>query len=287
MITRMILAVLICLTSYVLMAIEPIQENCVISNALGRVEVSLKGARVMSWRDATGVELLFMPEKESSEGAEWSHGGIPLCWPWFGRRDGLIHGFIRTKRFTVVRRNEDGVLLRYSLSEREEPSFPHAAEIEVEIKLSKRLSVVLRTRNQGKEPFDFTCGIHPYVAVTDYRCLTFTGVDTTTFDCVCGMDKAFPRSCEGRFGVTDKASKRTLLMSAVGNSHVILWSPGTAEPANRNLRPEDMVKFIGYGPAITKVAGAIHLSPGMMHELAMNFLSERTESVGADPAKSL
>jgi len=246
-------------------------DVCVLSNALGRVEVSLTGARILSWRTAAGEELLFMPAQATSVGSEWSHGGIPLCWPWFGRRDGVIHGFVRTKRFAVVRRTADGVLLRYALAAGEEPSFPHEAEVEVEVLLKDRLSLVLRTRNTGGTPFSFTCGVHPYLAVTDYGRLTFGGVEAEPFACVDGMDKAFARRPDGVVSVVDKVSGLSLVQSVTGNSHVIVWTPGTVEPANRNLRPADMTKFIGFGPAFSKAAGAIDLKSGESHALSVLF----------------
>ena len=244
-------------------------DICVLSNAQCRVEVALTGARITSWRDDKGRERLFMPEKPLSGGAEWSHGGIPLCWPWFGRKDGVIHGFIRNKRFSVVRRAADELLLRYSLSADEEPSFPHKADIDVEIRLKDGLSVVLRTHNTGDAPFGFTCGIHPYFAVSDYGKLLFGGVENAPFACVHGMDKAFPRPSNGSFRMTDGVLRQTLSLHASGNSHIILWSPGTVEPCNRNLKPEDMTKFVGYGPAHTKAAQPLVLSPDATHEISL------------------
>lgn len=241
----------------------------VISNEYGLVVVSLEGARIMSWQDRTGRELLFMPDKKTSDGQDWSHGGISICWPWFGRQAGVIHGFIRTKRFSVRHQTSDSVSLRYSLSVNEEPSFPHAADLDVDIQLKDTLSIIMRTRNTGKETFAYTCGVHPYFAVTDYRGLSFDGVDAKPFACVDGMDKAFSCITDGPFSVTDKVLKQTFSMRADGNSHVIVWTPGTVEPANRNLKPDDMTKFIGFGPAFTKSAGAVVLKPGESHELSL------------------
>lgn len=242
---------------------------CVLSNTQNRVEVELTGARIVSWRDDKGQERLFMPEKKLSDGGEWSHGGIPLCWPWFGRKDGAIHGFVRNKRFLVVRRTADELLLRYSLAAEEEPSFPHKVDIDVEIRLRDGLSVALRTHNTGAESFDLACGIHPYFAVSDYGKLIFDGVEQAPFACVHGMDKAFPRSSSGDFRMTDEVLKQTLSLHSSGNSHIILWSPGTVEPCNRNLRQEDMTRFVGYGPALIKAAGTLVLQPGEVHTMSL------------------
>ena len=181
-------------------------DICVLSNAQCRVEVELTGARIVSWRDGKGQERLFVPEKKLSDGGEWSHGGVPLCWPWFGRKDGMIHGFIRNKRFSVVRRTADELLLRYSLESKEEPSFPY---------------------------------------------------------------KAFPRPSNGSYRMTDEGLRQMLSLHSSGNSHIILWSPGTVEPCNRNLRPEDMPKFVGCGPAFIKSGGTLVLQSGEAHTISL------------------
>ena len=64
----------------------------------GSAVVSLDGARILSWKDASGRELFFMPAKPYSPDGDWSHGGTSICWPWFGRKgsaQNMIHGFAR------------------------------------------------------------------------------------------------------------------------------------------------------------------------------------------------
>ena len=55
--------------------------------------------------------------------------------------------------------------------------------------------------------------------------------------------------------------------TAKGNTSLIVWSPGSVEPHNRNLAPGDTERFIGLGPACRTKEGAITLSPGQSHEL--------------------
>jgi D-hexose-6-phosphate mutarotase len=73
----------------------------------GRAVIDLQGGRILSWKTPSGAELLFMPRRTESAGGDWSHGGISLCWPWFGKkgdRPSSIHGFARNRRFEVRRR---------------------------------------------------------------------------------------------------------------------------------------------------------------------------------------
>jgi D-hexose-6-phosphate mutarotase len=241
---------------------------CVLENGYGRVEIALDGGRIESWRDAQGREVLFMPERPSSPGGEWSHGGIPPCWPWFGRVDGVIHGFARNKTFRVKRRGADSAVLAFTLAEGEEKSFPYAAELELSFSLGEKLSVGMTTANTGDESFTFSCGFHPYFRVGNYRAVKFLDVDEKPFACEDGMDKAFARRGEGTFAFADPSAARTVRARASGNSHVVVWTPGTVEPCNRNLLPYETERFVGYGPFVSK-SERLTLKPGEKASLVL------------------
>ena len=132
----------------------------------------------------------------------------------------------------------------------------------------------MRTRNTDTEPFTYTEGLHPYFLVGGYRAVTFSGVDAQPFACTDGMDKGFARNADGTFAFADTVLGRVVRARATGNSHVIVWSPGDVEPANRNLMPLETEWFVGYGPAFTKAAGSITLKPGETHELTLSLETE-------------
>ena len=217
----------------------------VLANGYGRVEISRRGGRLLSWTDRSGREILFLPARKESPDGEWSHGGIPVCWPWFGRKDGVIHGFIRNKRLELRRQTADSVTLGYALKAGEEKSFPFAADLELTLTLGEKVTFAMRTRNTGGVPFA----------------------------CVDGMDRGFVRATDGAFSFTDRSQDRQVSARATGNSHVIVWTPGKAEPPNRNLGPGEPEWFIGYGPALTEASGGVVLRPGETHELALEMSS--------------
>ena len=210
-----------------------------------------------------------MPENKVTPNGDWSHGGIPLCWPWFGRKDGIIHGFIRNKHMSVRRRTANSVTVGYSLAAGEEKAFPYAADLELVLTLDERLTLSLRTKNIGEESFSHTAGFHPYFKVGTYRQVRFADVGERPFACVDGMDKGFERRPDGMFSFADASQNRRVRAQACGNSHVIVWTPGSVEPANRNLKLGETEEFIGYGPALTKAAGSVILNPGDEKELVL------------------
>ena len=240
----------------------------------GRAVIDLQGGRILSWKTPSGAELLFMPRRTESTGGDWSHGGISLCWPWFGKKGdkpSSIHGFARNRRFEVRRREateagRSSVTLGLSLAAGENPDFPFAADLELTLRMAKRLEMVMRTRNTGDKPFALSCGIQPYFAVSRYGSVTLSGVKESGFAAEHGMDAAFPRRGDG-FSLRDAGAGRELRMQARGNTGVVVWSPGNVEPHNRNLEAGDTLRFIGLGPSCRTKEGAIALASGESHEL--------------------
>ncbi len=243
-----------------------------LENRSGRVEIDLVGARILSWRIA-GKEIFFMPSNPQSPDGDWSHGGLSICWPWFGKKGSApssIHGFARNKTFVLKSWQTSAigssVTLELSQAADENPDFPYAANLELTFTLTDRLTATMRTLNTGKESFAFSGGFQPYFAVGSYKTVTLQGVKDADFAAVDGMDAAFPRRGDA-FALTDASAGRKISATAKGNTSLIVWSPGSVEPHNRNLAPGDTERFIGLGPACRAKEGAITLSPGQSHEL--------------------
>ena len=90
-----------------------------ISNKFGSVTLSLMGAQIRSYRPAGMKEdILFAPKTMAIDGTKHVHGGIPVCWPWFGRNGepgSVSHGFARTSLYevrTTRRRSSSGCIPR-------------------------------------------------------------------------------------------------------------------------------------------------------------------------------
>lgn len=255
---------------------EPSSEagSVKLSSTSGSAVVSLKGGRILSWKDASGRELLFMPAKPNSPDGDWSHGGTSVCWPWFGRKGSeqrMIHGFARNSSFSLRSRESvaggESVTLGLKVLKSDNKNFPYDADVELTVTLTDRLSMKMKTSNLGAEPFEITEGFQSYFPVADYGKIVFCGIAPNDFAAVDGMDKAF-RCLSGSFGFKDLSRGRVFSMKTSGNSGLVVWTPGTVEPANRNLAPDDCPKFIVLGPSSRAAEGAVMVKPASSHELS-------------------
>ena len=249
-------------------------NSVTIASASGSVTVSLDGGRILSWKDANGSELFFMPAKQWAPDGDWSHGGTSICWPWFGRKgteQSLIHGFARNRRFMLRERKAvpggESVTLGLKVLKSDSAYFPYDTDLEFKVSLTDRLALKLKTTNSGKEPFEIAEGFQTYFPVADYGKIVFCGVESKEFALVDGMDKAFKR-LNGDFGFKDAASGREFKLNASGNTGLVVWTPGTVEPANRNLAKDDCPKFIVIGPSSRPAEGTVTVKPGESHELS-------------------
>nr|WP_242470834.1 D-hexose-6-phosphate mutarotase [Thiocystis violacea] len=158
-----------------------------IENPLATATITPHGGQVLSYRPADAAEdLLFVSERALFASGEEIKGGIPICWPWFGRdpedRGRRIHGFARTFPWSVLAcaaRPDGSTWVKLGLADDADTRdiWPHYFNLWVEISVGATLSVELTTRNAGDGPFRITQGLHAYFKIGDPTRLAVSGLD--------------------------------------------------------------------------------------------------------------
>eukprot|EP00879_Flechtneria_rotunda_P011257 GHRR01011758.1.p1 GENE.GHRR01011758.1~~GHRR01011758.1.p1 ORF type:complete len:150 (+),score=28.29 GHRR01011758.1:152-601(+) len=65
-------------------------------------EVYLHGAHIVSWKDASGRDILFTSKQAIFKPPKAIRGGVPVCFPQFGQLGPLgQHGFARNTNFEL------------------------------------------------------------------------------------------------------------------------------------------------------------------------------------------
>lgn len=137
-----------------------------ISSDKARIGVTTKGCAVTSWevKDVAGVftDLLY-------QGSTLQRTGIPLCFPYFGQREGQSgkHGFGRDSIWRLVATDASCVKLHLTheeISESAQKAYPFAFAAEVALTVGKdgSLAYALQVKNTGEEPLPLSPGLHPY-----------------------------------------------------------------------------------------------------------------------------
>ena len=218
----------------------------------GRMDVRYDGATVTSWRPAAlgGGEVFFMPYL-----ALWGeevHGGVPICWPWVGRREGKPkHGLVRYMKWRLVKRiGKGGVELETCSTPETMKIWPHQFKLRAVVSVDRvdTLEIAVTETNTGDAAYESALGFHPYFAVTDACNVAVDG-------------KELPRpwvmqefAADGKpHRLVDLKRKRTITVEASGNDTWYVWNPGTERtPLCVSLRPHEWHRFYCLEPVMKK-----------------------------------
>lgn len=251
-------------------------DSLVLSNTCGRAEVSLVGAQVTSYIPAGRGEVLFMPKDRDFSRDREMHGGIPICWPWFGRygeHGSRMHGLARYCRWTLSEQTDDGSLTKVVLcldaSEATRRVWPYAFALRYEITLGPQLSLKLEATNTDARPFRVTAGFHPYFRVADPGQVVVHGMSESV-SVFPGIDKGYYTPANGRY--TFETGFSAVAMAAEGECRLIVWNPGPDWQdwcPEGNLGKDDWRRFVCVEPTITRCDHAVVVCPREVQVLAV------------------
>ena len=155
-------------------------------------EIYLHGAQVTSWKALDGKERLFLSRISPFRDGEAIWGGIPVAFPQFGRFGALpIHGLARLLAWEWLGAQwiDGRMVARFRLDTNAQISrtWPYRFSAELTVQLgSSQLAVTLQVRNTGAESFDFTAGLHTYLAVDELGEVALHGLDGMDYLDACG-----------------------------------------------------------------------------------------------------
>lgn len=141
-------------------------------------EIALFGGCVLSWKQASGDEVLYVRPDAVFDKSKPISGGIPLCWPLFGPPSGdsklQQHGFARNLDWAAASASADPnpddrdpeVELVLEPSDYTRAMWPHDFKAALTVALhGETLKTAMRVQNTGKDEFDFTAALHTYIEV--------------------------------------------------------------------------------------------------------------------------
>lgn len=144
-------------------------------------EVYLHGAQVTGFQVAGEPPLLFLSRLSQFAAGKAIRGGIPVCFPWFGPREGDVsHGFARITEWQLIETaaaSRGAATLRLRLPPTEATAAWPAFQAELLITLSDRLALELVVTNTSADrPLEFESCLHTYFAVGDIGQVSIAGL---------------------------------------------------------------------------------------------------------------
>ncbi|WP_028485657.1 D-hexose-6-phosphate mutarotase [Thiomicrorhabdus chilensis] len=163
-----------------------------VDNDYAQATITTHGASVLSYvpkNQSDGTQdLLWVSSSAVFNGQKAVRGGIPVCWPWFGKAKsaGLpAHGFVRNLVWHLdhVADLESGVtevVLSYDADEHTLAIWPHQFHLQLRIEIGEKLILSLTTTNLNDHDLEITEALHTYFNVADPRGLVIHGLEGST-----------------------------------------------------------------------------------------------------------
>ncbi|HAS8424404.1 TPA: D-hexose-6-phosphate mutarotase [Vibrio vulnificus] len=250
--------------------------------------ISLFGGHVVSYQPAGQADVIWMSDKAVFDGKTALRGGIPVCWPWFGRIAAPAHGFARTSEWELVehRENDNGVIVELALFPTEELHnlWPHMFDVRLIVEIGDELKVSLNILNIDDEAFTFSGALHTYLNVGDIEQTQTMGMGSEYIDslkagelCHGGevlqltdtIDRVYTQP-EKEIVVKDPVIERTLYIENQGHNSAVLWNPwaqgaaGMADMNDDGYKTMLCVESTLHADSITQ---GKTLNPGESHQL--------------------
>jgi len=249
--------------------------------------IETDGARVLSFVGPDGREALWNADPVQMTDAKWAHGGIPVCWPWFGVNGKVdIHGTAWRRPFAVASRSERSDRAELVLT-RDEGD----VRLEYTVVLRDTLKLELKTINRGTSDFVFSGGFHPYFRVGERDRAVVGGVTPSLITLTRSLDDLFPAqpgSCT-ICRLHDPALDRTIFLTFENATEINVWNPGPEKDCPGTIPGDEWRRFVCVEPIVGHGAKPVTLRPGASASLMMGVDvrkgSKTSGYVGLDPRR--
>lgn len=259
--------------------------EAVLAGRYGTAEIALLGGSTLSYRPTGHSQVLFRPAKRDHRRGESFHGGIPVCWPQFGKlaiKGMAPHGFAKVMVFDVrgTAYSEEMTEITLGLRSNGETRalWPYDFDLELKISVSMKLNLTLTTKNTGSTPFEFSAGFHPYFLVRDRDAVSVRGLDGCPYvyaedmseHVMSGdlkMDRAtdhvftLPKAPKHEFALLDPGLGRAVAVASGGSGAAVVWNPGPGAGIN-DLEADDWRRFVCLEPVTSWPGPLAPLAPG-------------------------
>ena len=259
-----------------------------IDTPLASAAISLHGGQLLSYAPRGFDDLLwFSPLSKPAPAA--IRGGVPVCWPYFGREGQTSevpqHGFARNTQWTLVDSRIDAegeAMIELALPQKAGV----ALRLTQTLRIGNELHQSLTTHNTGGAPIPLTQALHTYFRVGDAERTHVTGLEGLTYaDRYDGQrhlqsghwnlqdprdrgrsDRTYQRT-GNRFALFDPVLGRRIELITSGSRSLVVWNPGQAGIAAIGDAPRDGWRNFVCLEAANAGADVVELEPDGSHTL--------------------
>jgi len=255
-------------------------------------EMYLHGAQVTSWISSGRNEALYVSPNSIWQDGRAIRGGVPICFPWFGDKQGdpsaPAHGFVRTKSWELegIESRGEGIEVTMSTTSDDVTRkwWPFDFRLICRGTFARGLQIDLIVTNSGSSAFWFEEALHAYFAVGDAESALVHGLDATRY--IDKTDNRIEKMQSGDIYITaetdrvyldttgpvelvDLATSRRIHIWKQSSQTTVVWNPWMEKSiALKDLGPEQWKEFVCIETANVAPL-ALKLGPGETHTMVV------------------
>jgi D-hexose-6-phosphate mutarotase len=224
-------------------------------------EIYLHGAHVTHFQKNGEPPLLFMSAKSWFAPGKSIRGGVPVCFPWFGNRDGEpSHGFARIVEWQLLKTavTPDGaVTLTFALPQIPGRDAWKNLRTDFIVTVADTLTMELIATNSSSAAMEVENCLHTYFHVGDIGAVSLTGLQSVPFDDFAfgasgarkvendsalqitqETNRVYPNHA-GTVEIRDEVFRRTIRVEKFNSSSTVVWNPWTTQKLPDDFDPAE------------------------------------------------
>ena len=246
-------------------------------------EIYLHGAHVTHFQKNGEPPLTFMSRKSHFAAGEAIRGGVPICFPWFGNRDGEpSHGFARITEWKLIKTAaapDGSVALTLAL-----PQIPgrrawNNLRTEFIVTVADKLAMELIASNNSPTAIEIENCLHTYFQVGDITQVSISGLENLPFDDFASgaggasragenaalritqeTNRVYPNHA-GIVEIRDEKLRRAIRVEKSGSDSTVVWNPWTTQKLPDDFDPAEHKRIVCVESGNVK-QNKISLAPG-------------------------
>jgi len=215
-------------------------------------EIYLLGAHVAGFQKNGEPPLIFMSAKSYFAAGKPIRGGVPICFPWFGNRDGEpSHGFVRLAEWQLVKTAaapDGAVTVTLALPQLPGRDAWKNLRTEFVVTVGETLTMELIAANEAcGEPLKIENCLHTYFQIGDIGAVTVNGLEPAVFDDFAfgaggkrapaenaplritqETNRVYPDN-SAAVEIRDEKLKRTIRVEKFNSQSTVVWNPWTTQ----------------------------------------------------------
>jgi len=253
-----------------------------ITTKVSTAEIYLLGAHVTGFQKNGEPPLLFMSGKSWFAPGKPIRGGVPVCFPWFGARDGEPgHGFARVTDWELVKTSaaDGAVKLQFGLPEIPERPAWKNLRTELVVTVSGKLTMELTATNESAAAIEIENCLHTYFHVGDINQVSLIGLAGAPFDDFAAgaagtrkvendsalritkeTNRVYP-GATSTVEIHDAQLKRIIRVEKFNSKSTVVWNPWTTQKLPDDFDPADHKQMVCVESGNVK-QNKISLAPG-------------------------